>query len=57
MRTVLADEDIFGFDVPMKNTLIVQILNALGDLQNDRARFLLLKVALFEQRGLEVARL
>lgn len=57
MRTVLADEYVFGFDVAMKNTLVVQILNAFGNLQDDWAGFLLLEIALFEERGLEVARL
>ena len=51
----MADEDVFGFDVTMEDSLVVEVLAALGDLVDDGERLVLGHAALLLQEHLEVA--
>lgn len=51
----MADEDVFGFDVTVEDSLVVEVLAALGDLVDDGERLVLGHAALLLQERLEVA--
>lgn len=51
----MADEDVFCFDVTVEDSLVVEVLAALGDLVDDGERLVLGHAALLLQERLEVA--